>query len=438
MSDMGAEDMMAEAADLARAADLAKPPSCTDGVKNGGETDLDCGGSDCGPCVIGKACAKNADCASAACEMNKCVALFAEPTKITSRVTTDKMPWGVAAADFDLDGFPDLAFANSGSSSIGVVLGVGNGTFGWRTNYTVSKETNAMMTAPWSIRVVDINGDSRPDLLVSNNQGLGVDVFVGNGAGWFQYFRPLWMGGATRDTATGDVNGDGLSDLVSANYFGVALRVWSVINGDWSGAFGAGNDLGVDYDTVAVEVGDVNGDMNLDIVVASEKPSTISVLLGGGNAQFTPKLERPMATPKDLKLFDVGFSPRDIQLIDINKDKFLDIVVADASSNEVCVILGDGNGVFEPAQHYGLPGSASQVAVADVNSDGLLDIVVAHNDMSVLLGKKDGSWADPVTYTFNYKINNLAVADFNIDGRPDLAVTGSGTDQVIILLNQSH
>jgi hypothetical protein len=130
-------------------------------------------------------------------------------------------------------------------------------------------------------------------------------------------------------------------------------------------------------------VADVNGDGRLDLVTSNFKSNNVSVLLGNGNGTF--------GTAKN---FALGTAPSDVAVADVNGDGRLDLVVTDYSSNQVGVLLGNGNGTFKAAVNFGVGSGPFAVAVADLNQDGVPDLAVANDgssSVSVLLGIRNAA-----------------------------------------------
>src|SRR5439155_1336427 len=179
-------------------------------------------------------------------------------------------PRSVAVGDFNGDGKPDLAVANSGSDRVSVLLGKGDGTFQPAVNYGAGAD-------PWSVVAGDFNHDGKADLAVANINSRNVSVLLGKGDGTFESAVNYRTGTGPRSVATGDFNGDGKPDLVAANSDSGNV---SVLLGNGDGTF----QPAVNYCAAAaypssVAVGDSNGDGKADLAVANDTSGTISVLL---------------------------------------------------------------------------------------------------------------------------------------------------------------
>jgi hypothetical protein len=186
---------------------------------------------------------------------------------------------------------------------------------------------------------------------------------------------------------------------------------------------------GTNPSSVATE--DFNGDGKLDMVVTNGGSNDISILLGNGDGAFQAAVNYP-----------AGTNPNSVAVGDFNGDGKLDIAVANHGSNDVSVFLGKGDGTFQAAVSYPAGTNPESVAAGDFNGDGKLDVAVANFgslNVSVLLGNGDGTFQTAVDYGTGSNPSSVAVGDFNGDGKLDLAVanansSGNGSGNVSVLL----
>jgi hypothetical protein len=303
-------------------------------------------------------------------------------SQITFAVTA---PYFVAAADVNGDGNVDLlTVAFQRGDGVSVLLGNGNGTF---------QPPAAFATAQWptSVTVADVNGDGKPDLLVTDYTDIGiascVSVLLGNGNGTFQpqvtYATPAWP---SRVVAA-DVNGDGKPDLIVSSGQGDSF---GILLGNGDGTFQPQRNILTYFYTCAIDVSDVNGDGRPDLVLAATG-GFLSIFLGNGDGTF----QGPM-------VFRPNDGINSMAVMDVNGDGRADLVTAgfDGSAFGLRIMLGNGDGTFQPAVSFftaAFPTSA--VAAADFNGDGRPDLAVAYaaaNAIGVLLAPSDGGLAGQV------------------------------------------
>ncbi len=138
-----------------------------------------------------------------------------------------------------------------------------------------------------------------------------------------------------------------------------------------------------------------------------------------------------------------GGNPLSVQVGDFNGDKNLDLAVADFHTQQVSILLGNGDGTFQPVKAYATGANPSSVVMADFNGDGKLDLALTStplgsapgNLLSLLLGNGDGTFGPPTVFGTGSEAYSAAVGDFNSDGAPDLAIANGISDTVSILLN---
>ena len=196
----------------------------------------------------------------------------------------------------------------------------------------------------------------------------------------------------------------------------------SVLLGNGDGTFQPAKFYAAGIDPAAIVAGDFNGDGRLDLAVAGFDLSTgageISVLLGNGDGTFQPAVQ-----------YAVGQEPSFIVAGDFTGHGRLDLAVSDALDNDVSILLGNGDGTFQTQVTYAVGTAPVALAAGDFTGDGRTDLAVANfdsNDVSVLLGNGDGTFADPGQFATTPRATPL-VADVNGDGTDDvLVVDGAG------------
>jgi uncharacterized protein (TIGR03437 family) len=177
--------------------------------------------------------------------------------------------------------------------------------------------------------------------------------------------------------------------------------------------------------------GDFNGDGNLDLVIANAGSNSVAVMLGNGDGTFRMPASFPAAgTPAS--------SPGATVVADFNGDGHLDIATVNGSTavSTVAVLLGNGDGTFQAAVSYSVSGNPHSLGFCDFNRDGIGDLVTdnfLNSSVAVLLGKPDGSFQPASNVNSGSQPINSTCGDFNGDGYADIAVVNFG-DLVTVLL----
>ncbi len=272
---------------------------------------------------------------------------------------------------------------------------------------------------PRSLVSGDFNGDGRLDLANANNWSSNVSVLLGNGDGTFGPATNLAVARGPITVIAADVNNDGKLDLATGNWNPENEDV-SVLLGNGDGTFGPATNfaIGTIPSPRGLVSGDFNSDGKLDLATANTLSNDVSVLLGDGNGTFVPTTNFAVAPGPSWSVVSGDF----------NSDDRLDLATANSDSNNVSVLLGNGDGTFQPADNIEVGTGPTTVIAADVNSDSKLDLATANvysNNVSVLLGNGNGTFqpADNIeVYSAAYSV---VAADVNGDGRLDLATAKS-------------
>jgi hypothetical protein len=340
------------------------------------------------------------------------VNLFAPPI----RVTTGARPRGVATGDFDGNGTQDIVTVDQNSGTYSVILGNGDGTFQPAVIYPLGQ-------GPTDVEVADVNGDGIPDLVTAVYGAGKVDVLLGNGDGTFQAPVAYTAGSQPNKIAVADLTGNGILDLVVANY---GSRNVSVLLGDGTGRFGSPTNFPVNGNPWWVTVADLNGDGVPDLVTANDKPS-VSVLPGNGDGTFYLK-ENLFADP----------NPRSVEAGDFNGDGILDLAVGNYESGTIFIYRGNGDGTFMgPTKYTEFSQGPQSMVLADLTGDGNLDVITANQGGGtwVLLGRGDGTFQPPIQYAVAPDALAVTAADLTGNGAPDLVTASDFIQAVVVQFN---
>ena len=318
----------------------------------------------------------------------------------------------LAIGDFNSDGQVDVAVTNtdSSSSTLQVFLGNGDGSF----------QPPFILALPYALDLLktgDFNGDGKLDLAGASSD-IGGQVLLGNGDGTFVVgpFFGLNFGMGIVQIATADFDADGQRDMAITWSDGVRNDA-DIELGNGDGSF---NDLAtflnMNGEAGGPTIGDFNADGKLDIAVPDNYVGAVEravdIFLGNGNGTF--QLRKPFVTT---------YANGTAATADINGDGLLDLV-----TDGISVLLNGGTAGFMNAGGVRNHPGPRSMQLADMNGDGYLDAVVNTKDslnraaISVALGNGDGTFQTPVSFPNNYTFlsGDFAVADFNNDGKLDI------------------
>jgi len=380
-------------------------------------------------------------------------------------------PLSVAIGDLNGDGVPDLAVAlvNSGqggqvTDSVAVLLGNSMGPFGY-----AAPQTYGVANAPTSVILVDIAGNDALDIVTANQSpGGSVSLLVNDGAGGFpsQAFDSLTGAAEAETVVTGLFDDDMVPDLAvvheAAGNISVLVRK-DVGNGTWDGTFSRPVDP-TDYPVGAsgsgIATGDVNSDGILDLVATAQQDDLVAIYLGDDNGMgsgdgtftFEASLSTIAGPPS------TGDAPDFVELADFDADGYLDIATVNSTSGDVTIFFNLG-GVssswlgFEPIPIAMDVGAAPSFhAAGDVDSDGSPDIIATNNnsnDISILINNAVATttWTGAgnlfdVASNWSLGTPNLVgptvgVFDVTLGGSPPTEIVSLGRDESTLALLQA-
>ncbi len=322
---------------------------------------------------------------------------------------------GVQSADLNSDGHIDLIRPHPSSHELQISLGIGNGTFRAAFGLPLNEQ-------PTGTQIVDVNRDGRLDLVVAyrtpgNSQAHAVAVYLGNGDGTYQSQQQTSITRGFLDFRLVDLNSDDSIDILAFYRNPDEARV---LLGNGDGSFQSETTSFIVRSYSAPRVEDVDGDGYPDIITnklrrfSDPGPDEICVHLGVGDGTFLP-----------CSSYAVGEDPGVFRLGDVNSDGNLDILTSNRDTDDISILLGDGNGSFRTQSRIGIGRAGDDdFLLHDLNADGHLDILTSHESsgLFVLLGHGDGTFQGLQSFPVSVEdeLYSLELVDVNADGFIDI------------------
>jgi len=355
----------------------------------------------------------------------------------------------LTTADFDGDGFLDVATSDYYGYLVSVMRGLPDGAFAPPVSYPTG-------TYPAGIVSGDLDGDTRPDLVTTSNQST-ISVFLNAGDGTFlprtDYPTALYPS----SVALGDMTSDGILDVVMVTN---ASKIIACHPGVGNGTIAPRIQQSLAHEAWALRLGDVNNDGRLDAVLLQREwrqapyVREVHVRIGNGSGSFSASYSRAIPNePTTLAVGDLNGDSRDdivveggrvflseidgspteivqlpvlgaVHIADVSHDGLADVVTPGS------LVHGNGDGTFDPLVFYGVP-SGADLVVTDVSGDGLVDLLVSGLNLVTAIGP--GVFGTEQIST-THPPRSTSLADLDLDGDSDLV--WGGTTGVHLRLNE--
>ena len=381
-------------------------------------------------------------------------------------------PNALALADFNRDGFGDIAVALEDEALLHIFLSDGTGGFGAEIVTMLPFNTN-----PIGLRAADLNRDGIVDLVEWDSTATAVRTYIGNGDGSFGLGPITMLPGTLVALEVADINRDAKLDIVMIQQRS-AGKFLVIRQGNAGGSFLNPSEMALSMDAVSLNVADFNNDGRADIAmgIATTTPGSALWLQNASGAFELERLYEGdtgigqvlsadfdrdgkrdlLATSSDVQSFSLHFNqlgqpceqffeeasvsievadPSDVLLADVNRDGLLDALILSSSSGEVLVARGESGGTFADTTVIATLTAPERMRVADIDRDGDLDLIVA-TATSIETYRNNGLGAFNAWQSFaqTQSINDIAIGDVNDDAWPDLlAGYGVGVNLIVYL-----
>jgi len=330
--------------------------------------------------------------------------------------------YGGFATDLNRDGFLDVSIVNEITADVRVFL---NHADRGGTFGEFLRPTNPVRQRASPSEPTDFNADGLADACVVNIDDNSVSVLIGRGDGTFQPQKLITVGSIPRGVAVLDADGDGDTDIINTNSGG-AGNLTLLLN-DGAGNFAAPIPIeGGGTGEFALAAGDMNNDGLLDVVAGSQTSQQITVVLADGEGGFIAQ------TPQT-----ADGAVWQVMITDVNGDGNEDVAAVNGRSNRAAILMGDGRGNLAPPRRYPTDPFALATDVGDLDGDDDMDWVTSSYSGDWYIYINDGAG----NFTFRESIPSPQAAscalpmDIDNDGDLDLGLIDEVADLVLIMRN---
>lgn len=344
------------------------------------------------------------------------------PVSVRTDGNTTRL-YGGAITDINNDGWVDFVAINEVSADLRLLLNTADG----------SGHLGPVITPPQPIGVeaspsvvADFNNDGFMDVATGNSSSNTVSIALGSGDGHFLSVQNVDVPARPHGVVALDVDGDGDLDIVVASEYGEAL---TLLTNDGQGVFGGRVDFANDDGDAkyGLGAGDMNGDGIIDLVAGTSSLNRILVYAGNGDGTFT-----------ETENIDGGGYSWKLALGDVNNDGKLDVAQANGGDNNGAILFGNGDGTLQAAQIYNFNGTAVGSSLGDLDGDGDLDWVVSSYTASewyVMRNDGDGTFTRVGTIPAPINASCASLYDFDNNGTLDMALADESADLILLEKN---
>ncbi|MHC4421705.1 MAG: FG-GAP-like repeat-containing protein [Planctomycetota bacterium] len=342
-------------------------------------------------------------------------------------VSAGTQPSGLASGDFDGDLDRDLVTTVDDANDIVVLLNNGSGQYSMGPNSNLPPSSS-----PQDVVAGRLDGDTIMDLAVAVRDPAGaVIILLGNGNATFTMSSTITVGDRPRGLSIADIDGDGDLDLAVANRDSASA---SVLTNDGSGSFTA-QTVAVGGEARFTALGDFDDDTDLDLAVTNSDGRSVEIFENtAGTFSFSETLfVNPATRPDGVVAADLDGDTKEDDLAVGTSDGTLGI-------NQVAVFLSGPAGFSGPSVFDTGGTNTSEVAAADLDCDGLNDLVTSNSDsnnLSLLTNTGAGAFGPAMLQAAGTTPGDLDTGDFDGDGDSDIAAANRDSNDVSVLINQT-
>ncbi len=366
--------------------------------------------------------------------------------------TSGATPFGVAIGDFDGDGKSDIVTANYNSNTVSVYRNTST-TGAMTVSSFATKVDFATSSAPYAVAIADVNGDGKPDIIASNASAGSVSVLQNTASSGaintssFAAKVDFTTGASPYSIAMVDIDGDGKPEIVTANYTANSVSVLRNTCGATvsSTSFAAKVDFVAGALPISIAAADFDGDNKPDLAVANYNSNSVSVFRN--TAVVGMINSSSLATKVD---FTTGTNPFALAVGDLDGDGKQDIAVSNYGLYTLSLIRNTAtsgtiaSGSFATKVDFTTSAGPDGLAIADMNGDGKVDIVVSNlsaGSVSVFRNTTtsgaftSGSLAPRSDFATASTPEYVALGDLDGDSKPDIVVSNNASNSLSVIRN---